>query len=161
MHNETFAFEADFVASLRCVPMAVRRKLDNVGVKLSLRQWSRLSREARGELLDLPCADAAEAEAWRIRLADLAEAAGQAPLKPLPEGDDLPDPPRDAPPAQVADFARTQGLRPLGADAWRSLTDLQRFALMKLSRDNHDNVNFVPALREFGLLAAMSRDAER
>ena len=33
------------------------------------------------------------------------------------------------------------------------LHQLERFVLVKLSRDHHDNLNFVPALREFGLLA--------
>jgi hypothetical protein len=28
----------------------------------------------------------------------------------------------------------------------------QRFALFKLTRPNHDNDNFIPAMREFGLL---------
>ena len=34
---------------------------------------------------------------------------------------------------------------------WNALTPLQRFTLLKLSRDSHDNINFVPALVEFGL----------
>ena len=59
--NDTalFAFEDDFVASLRCVPMAVRFKLDACGVKLSLRQWSRFSQAERRELLLAPCETAA------------------------------------------------------------------------------------------------------
>ena len=44
--TQLFAFESDFVATLRCVPMAVRFKLDRCGIKLSLRQWSRFSRGA-------------------------------------------------------------------------------------------------------------------
>ena len=44
-------------------------------------------------------------------------------------------------------------------DSGRRLTVLQRFVLLKLSRDNHDNVNFVPALREFGLADAAPLDA--
>ena len=51
-------------------------------------------------------------------------------------------------------FAETVGVAPPGLQAWRELAELQRFVLIKLSRDNHDNVNFVPALREFGLMAA-------
>jgi hypothetical protein len=35
-HDHCFDFEADFVGDLRCIPMAVRRKLDLVGVKLKL-----------------------------------------------------------------------------------------------------------------------------
>jgi hypothetical protein len=37
-------------------------------------------------------------------------------------------------------------------EAWASLTILQRFALIKLSRSSHENKNFLPALQEFKLL---------
>lgn len=50
MEHTFFKFEADFVDTLRCVPMIVRFKLDTVGIKLSLRAWSRfaLAKLARG-----------------------------------------------------------------------------------------------------------------
>ncbi len=35
-HTHLFAFENDSVASLRCIPMAVRLELDRSGVKRSL-----------------------------------------------------------------------------------------------------------------------------
>ena len=55
-------------------------------------------------------------------------------------------------PEAVRVFARSIFVQaPSDAD-WEGLTPLQRFALLKLSRDNHDNVNFIPALREFGLV---------
>ncbi|NEP54430.1 MAG: hypothetical protein F6K65_38815, partial [Moorea sp. SIO3C2] len=34
---------------------------------------------------------------------------------------------------------------------WQRLTIAQRFALIKLSRPSHENRNFVPAMKEFGL----------
>ncbi|MBS0297653.1 MAG: nitrate reductase associated protein [Proteobacteria bacterium] len=154
--NDTtlFAFESDFVATLRCVPMAVRFKLDACGIKLSLRQWSRFTREDRHELLMAPCGTPAEVAAYRERLVALiAERTGQeatllgAPPEPLWERPDTVAP-------AVIDFADQIGAQPPSADDWRRLTPLQRFALIKLSRDNHDNVNFVPALREFGLAEA-------
>jgi hypothetical protein len=37
-------------------------------------------------------------------------------------------------------------------EVWRSLTPLQRFALIKLSRPGHENRNFYPALVEFCLV---------
>ena len=58
----------------------------------------------------------------------------------------------DGPPAAVTAFANAAGVSAPTAEAWRDLTVLQRFVLVKLSRDDHDNVNFVPALREFGWL---------
>jgi hypothetical protein len=40
--SSCFGFEADFTSDLRCIPMAVRRKLDLAGVKLKLQHWSEL-----------------------------------------------------------------------------------------------------------------------
>lgn len=70
-HAHLFAFENDFVRSLRCVPMAVRLKLDRSGVKLTLRQWSRFTRDDRHNLLEARCSTPAEVAAYRQRLIDL------------------------------------------------------------------------------------------
>src|SRR4030088_2741309 len=43
-----FKFEAEIYESLNCLPMAARRKLDAVGIKLHLAQWEQLG---RGELM--------------------------------------------------------------------------------------------------------------
>jgi hypothetical protein len=51
----------------------------------------------------------------------------------------------------VVAYARSIGLIPPTAAEWAGLTELQRFVLIKLTRDNHDNINFIPALQEFGL----------
>jgi len=40
-----------------------------------------------------------------------------------------------------------------GSGQWKNLNSLQRFALIKLTRGGHENENFIPALREFGLTA--------
>ena len=39
----------------------------------------------------------------------------------------------------------------LSISQWQSLSDLQRFVLLKLSRPNHANKNFPRAMKEFGL----------
>lgn len=150
---QLFAFEDDFVASLRCIPMAVRLKLDRSGIKLSLRQWSRFTRDDRQALLDAPCRTAGEVAAYRQRLVELVALRSKEEAKPLAE------PPAPiwesalAPPPVVASFAQSVGVSPPSPRAWGELTELQRFALIKLTRDNHDNVNFIPAMREFGLVA--------
>jgi hypothetical protein len=152
---QLFAFESDFVASLRCIPMAVRFKLDRCGIKLSLRQWSRFTRADRQQLLRRPCVAMPEIAAYRAALTALVAARAGEAAKPLA------DPPRPlweqahAVPAVVADYAATLGLRAPAARQWAALSELQRYALIKLTRENHDNVNFAPALREFGLYAAV------
>lgn len=149
--TQLFAFESDFVATLRCVPMAVRFKLDRCGIKLSLRQWSRLTPEDRRELLQAPCDAASEIEAYRDRLLELVALRAAGVAKPLPEPPDPLWEQSAETPAAVRAFAQSVAVRaPTDAD-WGKLSQLQRFALLKLSRDNHDNVNFIPALREFGL----------
>ncbi len=153
--NDTtlFAFEDDFVATLRCIPMAVRFKLDLCGVKLSLRQWSRLSAEDRRELLMTPCDRPAEAETYRRQLTHLIEEKTGGGVKPLPEGSTVPWDQPERTPEAVKVFAASIDVAPPADLAWSGLTPLQRFVLLKLSRDNHDNVNFLPAMAEFKLYA--------
>lgn len=149
-HARLFAFEDDFVASLRCIPMAVRLKLDRTAIKLTLRQWSRFTRADRQLLLEAPCATALEIAAYRAMLVSLVtERAGE-------EARVLNEPPpvlAEETPDNVVAFARSVGVEPPDDADWARLSELERFALMKLTRDNHDNVNFLPAMREFGLLA--------
>lgn len=153
MHNQTFAFESDFVDTLRCIPMAVRLKLDVCRIKLSLRQWSRLEAASRRTLLDAPCGAPAEIDAYQALLLAHVAKGDPGQLLGLAAADEPVIPPPDCLPDQVRTFAAAQGLAPIAAERWAGLTGLQRFALVKLSRDNHDNVNFVPAAREFGVAA--------
>ncbi len=152
-HDHLFAFESDFVATLRCVPMAVRFKLDRTGIKLTLRQWSRFTPADRHELLTGACSSARDQIGYRERLEALVRLRTGDAAQPLP----TPEAPLwerlDAPPSAVVAFANGAGISPPTGETWRNLAELQRFVLVKLSRDNHDNVNFIPALREFGCLA--------
>jgi hypothetical protein len=155
-HARLFAFEADFVASLRCIPMAVRMKLDSSGIKLTLRQWSRFTLEDRRILLELPCGTPHEVGVYRAKLVWLVALRSGEEARPLTEpAVALWEAAGDVPPAVIA-FARSVGAPPPSPNAWSGLGDLERFTLLKLTRDNHDNVNFVPAMREFGLLALES-----
>jgi hypothetical protein len=142
-----FAFEADFAASLRCIPMVVRYRLDRCGVKLKLQHWLALAPGDRQTLVD--CADDSP-QAYRDRLHVLVAGTGL----PLPA--DLPVPERfpweaDTLPEEVAIKAQELGVA-IQKECWGALTPLPRFALWKLCRPSHENANFVPALREFGLL---------
>jgi len=145
-----FQFEQDFVASLRCIPMIVRMKLDTCGVKLKLTHWHQLEQTERHHLVTWPCTTPAEAEHYRQQLQALLQAkmgkpAGELPLDPQPNWlieDHIPDSVQQ----------KTQELRsPLSLTEWQNLEPIQRFALIKLSRANHENANFLPALTEFQL----------
>lgn len=147
-----FVFERDFSGTLRCIPMIVRLKLDLCGIKLSLRQWSRFTRDDRAGLVEGPCETAAEAAAYGVALAALiADRAGETavnlPIDPAPAWADT-----SCVPERVATYIAALGLAELTPWQWGRLSALQRFALFKLTRPGHDNDNLVPAMREFGLL---------
>ncbi|MEB3213303.1 MAG: nitrate reductase associated protein [Leptolyngbyaceae bacterium] len=143
-----FQFEADFVDSLRCIPMVVRYKLDTCGVKLKLEHWNSFSDEEKQLLVDKLCEPGAEAIAYRDYLQQLVTEHTGSPAKELSID---PHPMwMDAAhiPEQVQEKATDCHLV-ITSDQWAALTPLQRFALIKLSRPSHENRNFLPAFQEF------------
>jgi len=152
LNQQCFAFEADFTNDLRCVPMAVRRKLDLAGIKLKLLHWNELSHSERGRLLswnDTPDAIEELRNHLLQRTAELK--AGPASSLPLPttepwqQQQDWPD--------LVLRSCKQLGLEP-AAGAWSRLNELQRFALVKLSHPGHEHRNLPRALMEFGVFQA-------
>jgi hypothetical protein len=149
---DTFGFEQDYADGLQCIPMAVRLRLDTCQVKLKLAEWSKLEPLDRARLLTMPCTTAAETASYRAALHQLVRAR----TGHLPADLPAPEPPlwldAEELPPQLHAKAQAEGAS-LSLAQWRSLTVIQRFALVKLSRPSHENRNFLPALREFGLLA--------
>lgn len=146
-----FQFESDFVESLRCIPMQVRLKLDTCGIKLKLQQWNQFTQDDRLKLVELPCETETEIQAYREFLCQLVQErtgaiASELPIDPQPPWLDEATIPQDV-------SAKAAAVEvPLTIEQWASLTPVQRFALLKLSRSGHENHNFVPALREFQLI---------
>ncbi|MGB3492035.1 MAG: nitrate reductase associated protein [Elainellaceae cyanobacterium] len=146
-----FKFEADFVQSLRCIPMAVRYKLDTCGVKLKLEHWNHFSEIERQSLVEQPCETSTDINEYRDRLQSLVTQHTGSPAKTLPI-DEHPDWAKsDVIPAQVTQKGTECGTV-ITPEQWATLTPMQRFALIKLSRPSHENKSFVPALQEFNLL---------
>ncbi|MEY2985006.1 MAG: hypothetical protein RLZZ568_1623 [Cyanobacteriota bacterium] len=147
-----FKFEADFIQSLRCIPMVVRYNLDTCGVKLTLAHWHQLSYEQREYLATAKCQTWAETNHYRETLqrwliALTGKPANSLPIADFPDwlnGEHIPDTVHKA-------YQEKAGRSILSLEAWQQLTPLQRFALIKLSRPGHENRNFVFALKEFGL----------
>ena len=147
-----FGFEADFAKDLRCIPMVVRFKLDRCGVKLSLRQWSKMGAANRMRLLAARGDTIAETEAFRILVVGLATTHCPEEIRWLPVE---PEPAWANPasvPTDVIRQAAACGVAPPTPKGWKHLSVLQRFALLKLARSDHDNHNFVPAMCEMGIL---------
>jgi hypothetical protein len=145
-----FQFEADFVDSLRCIPMQVRFKLDTCGVKLKLTHWLQLSATERQRLVIAPCFCPEEIEQYQaivqqLVVAHTGTAADRLPIDAHPAWLDS-----EAVPLQTQEKARSFNAD-IRIEQWTQLTPLQRFALIKLSRPSHENQNFLPALKEFGL----------
>jgi hypothetical protein len=148
--SQIFKFEADFAESLRCIPMQVRYKLDTCGVKLKLSHWNHLSPEERQTLVHQPCATATEIQDYRAYLhqsvnAHMGEIPSDLPIDPHPDWLD-----EAIVPESVREQGKSVGVQ-IDSAQWASLTPLQRFALIKLSRSQHENKNFLPALREFSI----------
>lgn len=147
--RRVFRFEADFAGDLRCLPMAVRRKLDLAGVKLKLVHWHGLSPEERQRLLAWPDDGVSLGELQRWLL-ERSHSLPQGPARPLPaavgtewqQGERVPD--------GLAASCHQLGLT-LTPELWRGLDELQRFALVKLSHPGHEHRNLPRAMAEFGL----------
>jgi len=146
-----FEFEADFVDSLRCIPMQVRCKLDTCGIKLKLSDWSHMTKEEHETLVELPCSTETEIQAYREYLQQLTlqrfgTPSTELPIEPHPEWRD----------ATTVPTSLQEKVIELGTiltpQQWAALTPLQRFALIKLSRPGHENQNFPKAMAEFNLL---------
>jgi hypothetical protein len=152
--RDLFNFEQDGRYPLRRIPMIMRFKLDACGIKLPLIAWALLSREQRERLVDSPCTSDEEKLRYREQLAHMLQAHTDnpdavvefVPVEALPVWRDV-----SIVPPQIADQLKELALPVPTLEQWQGLTDLQRFALVKLTRSGHKNANLLPALREFGL----------
>jgi hypothetical protein len=65
---------------LALIPRALRYKLDRVGIKLHLAEWTLFTRAERRRLIAQPCESAADVERYRTELdALIRQRAGHAP----------------------------------------------------------------------------------
>jgi hypothetical protein len=145
-----FNFEADFVESLRCIPMQVRYKLDTCGVKLKLEHWHKFSQGDRERLVTAPCATPTEIADYRNMVKATVLQYTETPAKDLSIDPHPPWRQDDHIPVDVA----AQAIRfetVIEPSQWAALSPLARFALCKLSRPGHENRNFLAALEEFKL----------
>lgn len=146
-----FDFEAEFTASLRCIPMIVRYKLDRCGVKLKLIHWHHLCYEQREWLVTAPCDRPEEREHYRQQLRDWVTQSYGTPPSDLEVPEQFAWEITSAIPETVQQQLKTVSHHTLTTEKWAALNPLQRFALFKLSQPGHENRNFWPALQEFGL----------
>jgi hypothetical protein len=149
---EYFDFEEDFVEEgIRCIPMIVRFKLDNAGIKLKLGEWAKFNGSEKLKLALLECNSEEEVKDYHSTVAALVKKYTGKEATALPvEKDPCWDNNSDVP-AELFQKAIELGIK-INAAEWKSLTALQRFALLKLCKPGHENRNFPIALKEFGLM---------
>lgn len=143
-----FAFEGDIHASLACVPLTVRRKLDLAGLKISLAGWQSLPRHERLALCHLPVDTAEEVAVYTEVLRGCAERAG-VPLTPLPAV---------TPEAWSAEAAVERVRSRLGPGAVDEaavarLDEEARYALCKLAEPSREPAKLITLARELGIAA--------
>lgn len=149
--SQLFKFEEEFMKdSIRCIPMIVRFKLDACGIKLKLSEWNQFSMTERTSLTILPSKTEVEIANYRKHVQQLVlrhtgEGATELPVEKNPAWATL-DHMEDSLQEKLKEFNCT-----LSISQWQSLSDLQRFVLLKLSRPNHENKNFAKSMKEFGL----------
>ncbi len=142
-----FDFEDEIVRTLACVPMAVRRKLDRVGVKVSMEQWQALSQADRLAICHLPSGSREECEVLETFVREAVERqSGSKPAELSAEQRATADPP-DKPPAEVVEHARANGVA-LGPYEWSRLDEDERYALVKLGGNSTPKKFFPAALKE-------------
>lgn len=142
-----FKFEADIYRTLECVPMSVRRKLDMVGIKISLDEWQALGRGERLAICHLPAESAEERETLRVFMSEaVRRTSGAEPRNLSEEHRRIANPPAQLPP-EVAESARLEGFA-LTQSLWERLDQDERYALVKLGTGKVSH-NLGAALSEF------------
>lgn len=146
-----FQFEQDKYYALRRIPMIIRMKLDLCGIKLTIGDWSKFTREAREELVMMACTTSDEIISFRKRLLALIAACNgeSVPIEPLAGKAEWMD--TSAIPDGVSRQIAALSQPAPTVKQWAALSDLQRFALTKLTREGHENKKLPMALKEFGL----------
>jgi hypothetical protein len=143
-----FQFEAEIYETFSCVPMAGRRKLDRVGLKVSLEQWQKLGRGERLMICHAPAESDEECDALRLFVREVTFARCGVIPKDLPDEVRQGATPPAAPPPQLIDNAKAAGVT-ITQNAWDGLDDDERYALIKLGGGAPQSHNLEVALAEF------------
>lgn len=158
--NELLQFEKEKCQDPRRFPMYFRLKLDLCGIKLSKRDWISFDPAEKERLLAMPCDTPLQIARFRDKLAAMIHTLDRE-IVPLP--DELPPTgqmlspyrswtDRTRIPAAVSQHIEALGKPIFSLREWAALSDLQRFALIKLTQPGHLKEELRLALEEFALL---------
>jgi hypothetical protein len=155
-----FKFEDEMHESLQCVPMAVRRKLDRVGLKIGLEQWKSLDRGERLAICHLPVDSSEECDALSVFIREAMQRRFGVEPKSLTDAQRASAEPPASPPARVVAHARASGFDLNGA-IWSRLDGDERFALLKMGDAQAPSHNLAAALKEFSVPPIARTDQPR
>jgi hypothetical protein len=148
---EYFDFEEDFVEeNIRCIPMIIRFKMDAAGIKLKLAEWSKFTVEERIHLAMQKCETDSEIKTYHHFLSEIIKThtgnnATILTIDTKPEWKIV-----NAIPTLLHEKLIEYNIS-INILLWKNLSNLQRFALIKLSKESHESKNLRKALKEFGL----------
>jgi hypothetical protein len=139
--------EGDLHRTLEFIPLAVRRKLDLAGMKLSLKAWTAMPRAERLAICHLPVDGPGDLDVYREALAAFAERSGH-PVAPL-EGGALDGSAWG--PARIPDSVAERAPS-LSSAQWSGLPEDARYVLFRLAEPRRAPDKLNAALRELRLI---------
>lgn len=151
MTDSLFQFEKEKCATLQRFPMHFRLKLDLCGIKLSKRDWIAFPISDKQQLLAMPCEAKEEIRAFRDKLKSLISACSGNSIDVEPVGELAPWKNTSTIPASIQQQIRGLNMTPPNLDQWIRLNELQRFALLKLTRKGQLKKEIGRVLDEFDL----------
>jgi hypothetical protein len=143
-----FDFERELTQSLKSIPMAVRYKLDLIGLRVSPTAWNRLSLATRKQLLhEWPVATRKQRVALREWLVCWLRTTSTEPPREVPVAEPIWDELSHVPEG-VAELTVACS-PPFTLGEWAGLDLLERVALVKLAQSPAERGKVVVALEEF------------
>jgi len=156
LHDTPLLFDFELVSSedLTYMPMSVRFNLDRFGLRISLAQWQLLPHADRALLARFPVDEDAQIEPnFDHALFEMMRThANVEPEWFTPEQDPIWRA-TAAVPEGVLNHSRTVTGTAVTLERWAALDPFKRYVLTKLTRKPEASHDFVPAMREFGLMS--------
>lgn len=142
-----FKFEDDIYVTLSCLPMAARRKLDAVGLRIGRVQWAKLGRGEKLMICHAPANSPEEIEVLRLFVQEaVATRTGTPAAEISTDARAQATPPRSAP-SELVRNAHALGVQ-LTDSIWTRLDADERYALVKLGGTSEPSHNLGAALSE-------------
>lgn len=148
-----YDFESDEERALVHIPMAMRYRLDQSGIRLTLRQWQALPMTLRHRVLDLPCKTSAEIDAFQHELTAFVKALIDEDVARFKVSQLLPWQAQNTP-DELNRALSESGCERISNATWGRLNDFQRYVLVAFARPGRVSRRLPFASQEFcGALA--------